>query len=151
MTSLLPLFLLWTGPVFSQSLTGSGPSGAAPGRTAELVEGGSDPAPGVYYTADEMPAYPGGTAAFLRFLQAKLQYPQEARLQNVKGKVYVRFVVDEQGRIRDAEVVRGLGAGLDQEALRLVRIMPWWTPGRISGKPVRVACTLPITFKILVE
>ncbi|QIX62831.1 TonB family protein [Hymenobacter lutimineralis] len=104
-------------------------------------------APKVYVLAEEMPAFKGGEKALLLFMREKVQYPAEALQQNISGKVYVRFVVDEQGRIRDAEVVKGLGHGLDQEALRLVRIMPWWTPGRVQGQPVRVYYTLPVAFR----
>lgn len=104
-------------------------------------------APTVYVLAEEMPAFKGGDQALLLFMREKVQYPAEALEQDISGKVYVRFVVDEQGRIRDAEVVKGLGHGLDQEALRLVRIMPWWTPGRVQGQPVRVYYTLPVAFR----
>ncbi len=103
----------------------------------------------VYHVAEEMPAFAGGPAAFQKFLRDKLRYPEEALRKGVSGKVHVSFTVDEQGRILDPQVVRGLGAGLDEEALRLVRIMPWWTPGRIAGQPVRVAYTLPIVFRAL--
>lgn len=106
-------------------------------------------APVVYYTAEQMPAFPGGPEAFQKFLRTKLQYPDEALRQGVSGKVYVRFLVTEEGRICDAAVVKGLGFGLDQEALRLVRIMPWWTPAHTGGLPVRVLYTLPIVFRAL--
>ncbi|KAA9339156.1 energy transducer TonB [Hymenobacter busanensis] len=106
-------------------------------------------APAIYHTADVMPAFPGGTEAFGKFLREKLQYPTEALNKGRSGKVYVQFVVDERGHIIDPQVVKGLGAGLDQEALRLVRIMPWWTPGLVGGQPVKVAYTLPIVFRAL--
>lgn len=83
----------------------------------------------------------------MAFLKAKVNYPEEALQHHISGKVHISFVVDEEGRIRDPKVVRGLGAGLDEEALRLVRIMPWWNPGRINGNAVRVAYTLPIVFQ----
>lgn len=105
--------------------------------------------PKVYLVADEMPSFPGGAAAFQQFLKAKIKYPEEALQRNLSGKVHVSFVVDEEGRILNSQIVRGLGGGLNEEALRLVRIMPWWTPGRVNGQPVRVACTLPIEFKTL--
>ncbi|MBC8084780.1 MAG: energy transducer TonB [Hymenobacter sp.] len=123
--------------------------------TGSVVEAATQTAPEVpaepvvYNVADEMPAFTGGAPAFLKFLQAKLKYPEEALRRNISGKVHVSFVVDEEGRILDPKVVRGLGSGLDEEALRLVRIMPWWTPGRINGRPVRVAYTLPIVFRSL--
>lgn len=103
----------------------------------------------VYQLADEMPGFPGGDAAFAKFLRAKINYPTTALNHGASGKVHVSFVVDEQGHILDPKVVKGLGFGLDEEALRLVRIMPWWNPGRIGGHPVKVAYTLPIVFRAL--
>jgi periplasmic protein TonB len=105
--------------------------------------------PTIFHAADEMPAFPGGAEAFQKFLRKELKYPEEALRRGVSGRVFVRFVVTHEGRIRDAEVVKGLGSGLDEEALRLVRIMPWWTPGCIGGQPVWVSCTLPLIFRAL--
>lgn len=105
--------------------------------------------PTIYFTADEMPAFPGGTAAMLTFLSRKINYPAAALDRSVSGKVHVAFVVDPEGHLHDPHVVRGLGYGLDEEALRLVRIMPWWTPGRVQGRPVWVSVTLPIVFRAL--
>ncbi|MDF7814210.1 energy transducer TonB [Hymenobacter sp. YC55] len=119
---------------------------APEGSTANATPTG---APQVYHTADTMPAFAGGSGALLAFLKQKVVYPKEAAHNAIEGKVHVQFVVDEEGRLLDPQVVRGLGAGLDEEALRLVRIMPWWTPGRINGRPVRVAYTLPIVFKLV--
>ncbi len=106
-------------------------------------------APAIYFVADEMPAFPGGTAAMLTFLSRKINYPAAALDRSVSGKVHVAFVVDPEGRLHDPHVVRGLGYGLDEEALRLVRIMPWWTPGQVQGRPVWVSVTLPIAFRAL--
>ncbi|MDO7847853.1 energy transducer TonB [Hymenobacter sp. M29] len=105
-------------------------------------------APEVLSFADEMPAFPGGDGAMHQYLAKKIVYPTAANQQNLSGTVYVRFVVDEQGRVRDAEVAKGCGHGFDEEALRVVRLMPWWTPGRVAGRPVRVQRTLPIVFRL---
>ena len=78
--------------------------------------------------AEEMPAFPGGNVAFHKYLAEKINYPADAQRRNLAGTVYVRFVVDEAGRIRDAEVVKGCGNGFDEEALRLVRLMHGGTP-----------------------
>ncbi|WP_170934742.1 energy transducer TonB [Hymenobacter gelipurpurascens] len=94
-----------------------------------------------------MPSFPGGEEALRAFIRAKLQYPQEALHRRIAGKVYVSFLITEEGHIRDAAIVKGIGAGLDQEALRLVRIMPWWNPGKNAGQPVPVMYTLPIVFR----
>ncbi|GGG61717.1 energy transducer TonB [Hymenobacter glacieicola] len=139
-STLLLLFVLPASAALGQTLTDN---------TAFSGTGSASGEPPVYHVVDEMPTFRGGAPAFFAFLQKELRYPQEAELRNVSGKVYVSFVVDEQGRIRDAQVLRGLGAGLDQEALRLVRLMPWWVPGRLKGQAVRVAYTLPIAFKLL--
>jgi TonB family protein len=95
---------------------------------------------------DEPPTFPGGTAAYRTFLQQNVRYPDEAKANNISGDVFVSFVVDEMGRLLDAEVIKGVGYGLDEEALRLIRLMPWWTPAKQNGKAVRVPSTLRIRF-----
>jgi protein TonB len=116
----------------------SSPPVAAEGTTAT-----------VYNFVDEMPAFPGGQAAFAQFMRRTLQYPDAALAANISGKVHVRFTVSEDGHLLNPEVVKGLGYGLDQEALRLVRLMPWWTPGKVNGQPVRVRYVLPLVFRAL--
>lgn len=106
-------------------------------------------APTIYFTAEEMPAFPGGDAALVKFLSSKVQYPAAALDRSLSGKVHVTFTVDPAGHLHDPRVVRGLGSGLDEEALRLVRLMPWWTPGRVHGQPVWVSVTMPIVFRAL--
>jgi TonB family protein len=98
--------------------------------------------------ADEMPEFVGGDLALHQYLVQKTIYPAEAKRRNRSGTVVVRFVVDEQGRITDAEVAKGCGEGFDEEALRLIRLMPWWKPGRQAGQPVRVVRTMPIIFRL---
>ena len=143
---LLPLDVLaQAGPV---ALSDSGRSVmATPDAEAEPT-----PAPAVaevYHTADQLPAFPGSSEAFQEFLSKELHYPEAALRQGLSGRVYVRFIITEAGHIQDAEVVKGLGGGLDEEALRLIRIMPWWTPARIGGQPVRLSYTMPIIFRAL--
>lgn len=116
-----------------------GTAGAGQGAGVEAVTG-------LLNLADEQPAFPGGVEAYRAFLQKNVHYPENAKAKELAGDVFVSFVVDEAGRILDAEVAKGCGAGFDEEALRLVRLMPWWTPGRAAGKPVRVPCTLRIRF-----
>ena len=153
-TLLLSFALLIARPLAAQTaststFTSHDSSQAGAAGIAPLVVPEPDAAPTIYHVAEEMPTFPGGSVAFQKFLRDKLHYPEEALRKNLSGKVHVSFVVDEQGHILDPKVVRGLGSGLDEEALRLVRIMPWWTPGRVQGKPVRVAYTLPIVFRAL--
>ena len=154
MSRTIPLLFCWAlaiPPLAAQSrlpaLATATAATSLPATGATAAEPAA--APVVYYTAEQMPAFPGGAAALLQFLKRKVQYPKEALLRNVEGQVHLHFIVDEEGRLLDPYVVRGLGSGLDEEALRLVRIMPWWTPGRINGHPVRVAYTLPIAFRLV--
>ena len=123
--------------------------GHALAATAPAPAAAPAAAPTIYFAADEMPAFPGGNAAMLTFLGRKLNYPAAALDHQVSGKVHVAFIVDPEGHLHDPHIVRGLGSGLDEEALRLVRIMPWWTPGRINGQAVWMSVTLPIGFRAL--
>lgn len=100
-------------------------------------------------SADIMPAFPGGDAALYRFLSNQIRYPEEALRNKVEGKVYIRFVVQADGSITDLDVMRGIGHGCDQEALRVVQMMPRWTPGELAGQPVPVYSSLAIEFKFL--
>ncbi|WP_185816923.1 energy transducer TonB [Hymenobacter metallilatus] len=144
---LLPLLVLPLLPAFAQTRAISLADNTA--STAVAAPQAAASSPTLYHTADEMPAFPGGSEAFQKFLRKELRYPDEALRRGVSGRVFVRFVITDEGRIRDAEVVKGLGSGLDEEALRLVRIMPWWTPGRVGGQPVWMSYTLPIIFRAL--
>lgn len=114
---------------------------AAPAAEAEVA----GPAT-VLKFSEVLPAFPGGEPAYYAFVRQTARFPEEALKRGLSGTVYVSFVVDQQGRITDAEVVKGSGHGFDEEALRVIRLMPWWTPGLMAGKPVRVACTLLVPF-----
>ncbi|MGI4884426.1 MAG: TonB family protein [Janthinobacterium lividum] len=128
------------------ALTGSGSDASTSTTGATVSAGGSTRAAALAF-AEVMPAFTGGDAAYYAYLHQNAHYPEKALAQQLAGAVFVGFVIDEQGRICDAEVVKGCGHGFDEEALRLVRLMPWWQPGRVAGKPVRVARTLRIAFK----
>ena len=128
------------------ALTGSG-SDAATAATGATVSAGGNARAAALAFAEVMPAFPGGEAAYHAYLRQNAHYPERALENNLAGAVFVGFVVDEQGRICDAAVVKGCGHGFDEEALRLVRLMPWWTPGRMADRPVRVVRTLRIAFK----
>ncbi len=95
-----------------------------------------------------LPSFPGGLSALNRFIQREQQYPNIARENGIKGKVYLQFTVSEQGKLEDVKVLRGIGYGCDEEALRLLSIMPDWIPGRHSGRVVPVLYTLPISFRL---
>jgi TonB family protein len=100
----------------------------------------------VFTVIEEQPQYPGGELALEQFLKENLRYPEEAANLGIRGKVYVTFVVETDGTASDARVLRGIGGGCDEEALRVVTMMPRWNPGKMRGKPVRVQFNLPVHF-----
>ena len=100
----------------------------------------------VYINPEVRPQFVGGDKAFAEYLSKSIRYPKEALQRRVSGRVFVNFVLNAQGKVQDARVVRGPGSGLNDEALRLVWLMPNWEPARVNGQPVRVACTVPISF-----
>lgn len=102
----------------------------------------------IFTVVEEMPGFPGGDEARLKFLQDNIQYPQVAKESGISGTVYVSFVVDSKGRVTDVKVLRGIGGGCDEEAVRVIKIMPHWNPGKQAGKPVRVQFTMPIRFTL---
>lgn len=105
----------------------------------------SDPPP--VYIAPIMPEFPGGTEALYNFLAGNIKYPQIARESNIQGTVFVTFVIEQDGSVSNASILRGIGGGCDQEAMRVVNKMPRWSPGKNSlGRPVRVQLNLPVKF-----
>ncbi len=102
----------------------------------------------VYITVEQYPEFAGGMNALLKFLQKKLHYPTSAVNANVMGKVYMQFVVGQDGNISKVDVLKGIGFGCDEEAQRVVKLMPKWSPGRQSGRTVAVKFTLPISFQL---
>lgn len=102
----------------------------------------------VYDVVEEMPAFPGPPYALYEFLTRSIQYPEEARDKNIQGRVIVTFVVEKDGSISDARVVKSVDPLLDTEALRVVNSMHSWTPGKQNGEPVRVKYTVPVSFKL---
>ncbi|MCL1821232.1 MAG: energy transducer TonB [Prolixibacteraceae bacterium] len=98
--------------------------------------------------SEEMPDFPGGVAALMKFLEDNLVYPPEAAEKGISGKVFIGFIVDTDGSITNAKVVRGVETTLDNEALRVVKIMPKWKPGRNKGEAVPVSYSIPIVYKL---
>ncbi|MGE0560446.1 MAG: TonB family protein [Flavobacteriales bacterium] len=107
-----------------------------------------DPEPAPIAVAEVMPEFIGGTAKLFEYLGKNLKYPELAKSTGISGKVFVQFVVDKNGKIKDTKVIQGINTLLDKEALRVVEAMPDWTPGRQHGKPVSVIYNLPISFKL---
>jgi protein TonB len=102
----------------------------------------------IFTVVEEQPTYPGGEEARMRYLQENIKYPEEAKELGIQGRVFVTFVVEVDGSITDVRVLRGIGGGCDQEAIRVVKGMPKWVPGKQRGVPVRVQFNLPIKFTL---
>ena len=102
----------------------------------------------VYDVVEEMPQFPGGPSALFEYLSNNLQYPVVAEENGVQGRVIVTFIVEKDGSISNAKVVKVVDPSLDKEAIRLVESMPNWIPGKQNGEPVRVKYTVPVTFRL---
>ena len=95
-----------------------------------------------------MPEFPGGMEKFMEFLSGNIKYPETAKDKNISGRVFIQFVIEKDGAVSNVKVMKGIGGGCDEEAVRVVKSMPKWKPGMQDGKPVRVNYTLPILFKL---
>lgn len=102
----------------------------------------------IFMVVENAPAFPGGDIARQKFLQDNIRYPQMARESGIQGTVYVSFVVERDGSVTDVKILRGIGGGCDEEALRVIMNMPKWEPGKQRGKPVRVQFNMPIKFSL---
>jgi len=102
----------------------------------------------VYNVVQQMPVYPGGEDSMWKFINTNVKYPDSAIAHNVEGKLIMGFVVNEDGSISDVVIRRGLTADIDSEGMRVIRLLPRFSPGRQDGKAVRVSYTLPIAFKL---
>jgi len=103
----------------------------------------------IFTVAEVQPTFPGGEAALYKFLNANLTYPMLAKEMRVSGMVIVQFVVERDGSITDVVVARSVGVGLDEEAVRVIKLMPKWIPGRQGNYPVRVRYTIPVRFTLV--
>ena len=113
-------------------------------QTTETVTTGDE----VFNVVEEMPIYLGGHEALMKYIQQNVKYPKEAQEKGVQGRVLVQFVVEKDGSITDAKILKSVDPQLDAEALRVVNAMPDWTPGKQKGEPVRTRFTLPVTFRL---
>ena len=100
----------------------------------------------IFVVVESMPEFPGGTLKLFEYLQSNIRYPVIAKETNIQGKVFVSFVIEKDGTVTDVQVLRGIGGGCDEEAMRVVREMPRWIPGKQRGVPVRVKYNLPVKF-----
>lgn len=102
----------------------------------------------IFVVVESMPSFPGGVNEMMRFLHDQIRYPQLARETGIQGKVFVTFVVEKDGSVTDVSILRGIGGGCDEEAIRVVESMPKWIPGKQRNVPVRVRFNLPIKFTL---
>lgn len=102
----------------------------------------------IFKSVEQMPQFPGGDAALIKYLDSHIQYPPEAAKNNIQGRVILQFVVDKTGEIGEVKVVRSVDKDLDKEAVRIIKTLPNFIPGRQNGQAVAVWYTLPVTFKL---
>ncbi|HMJ69800.1 MAG TPA: energy transducer TonB [Cyclobacteriaceae bacterium] len=101
------------------------------------------------FVSPESPAsFKGGYEAFYRYVGSKIKYPAQARRMSIEGKVYVEFVINRDGSVTDVRLVKGIGAGCDEEAMRVIESSPSWSPGKQRGVPVRQRMVLPVIFQL---
>ena len=104
--------------------------------------------PGVYIVVEQMPEFPGGDRALMDFVKDNIQYPAEAKEKGIKGLLYVNFIVEPDGSLSNIKVLKGVGGGCDEEAIRIVESMPKFKPGMQNGEAVRVSYTIPVIFRL---
>ncbi|MFN8241727.1 MAG: TonB family protein [Bacteroidales bacterium] len=113
-----------------------------------VVEETADVPSEIFVLCEEMPQFPGGDQALIEFIFKNVKYPEDAKQQNIQGRVIMKFVVTAQGDVTQVSVLRGVHPALDNEAVRVIKMLPKWTPGKQGGKPVNVWYNIPITFAL---
>ena len=102
----------------------------------------------IFQIVEEMPQFPGGEAKLMEYVAKNIKYPQIARETGIQGRVFVGFVVEPDGSISNVKLLRGIGGGCDEEAMRVIKSLPKWKPGKQRGKAVRVSYQIPVFFKL---
>ena len=102
----------------------------------------------VYDVVEVMPQFPGGQTAMLKYIMENIKYPKQIMEEGIQGRVTVSFIVEKDGRVSNVRLLRSVQPLLDKEAVRVVKSMPKWSPGKQNGKPVRVRFNLPVMFKL---
>ncbi|WP_224998579.1 energy transducer TonB [Cesiribacter sp. SM1] len=118
------------------------------GPPVEVTDTGEGAPAEVFTIVEQMPEFEGGDAALMQWLAKNIEYPRQALRTGIQGTVMVSFMIDETGQIKEVVVVRGIGMGCDEEAVRVISSMPGWKPGKQNGQAVRVRRILPIKFQI---
>jgi len=103
----------------------------------------------IFILVESQPEFPGGTVELYKFLRNEIRYPPFAKEANIQGRIFINFVVEADGSITNIVVLRGIGGGCDEEAIRIVKSMPKWTPGKQRGRSVRVSFNLPVKFTLM--
>lgn len=102
----------------------------------------------IFYAVEQQAEFPGGLQAMMKFLQKNIKYPASAKRMGIEGRVFVKFIVDKEGGISNMEVIKGINADLDKEAMRVIKLMPPWKPGKQNGRAVKSQFVLPVYFKL---
>jgi protein TonB len=102
----------------------------------------------IFLVVENMPEFPGGEASMYKFIGKNIEYPRMAKESGISGRVFVTFVVERDGSVTDVQILRGIGGGCDEEAVRVIKKMPKWSAGKQRGKPVRVQYRMPIKFTL---
>ncbi len=131
------LLLCFGQPLFAQQVIAQDLLLRQPNQTGE-----------VFTVVEKQPSFPGGQKAFRQYVRRNQLYPAAARKATISGRVYVSFIINTDGSIQNVELLKGIGMGCDEEAIRLVNHMPNWIPGSQSGRIVRVKYNLPIAFGV---
>lgn len=153
-TTLIAMLLAW--PLMGQAAIGS--MAAEENRNATAVKADTTTTATnqqkatdekqIFSNPETMPQFPGGTKALAKYLSTKIKYPQEARKAGAQGRVILSFIVGADGSISNVKTLKSVHPALDAEAIRVIKAMPKWTPGRQNGKNVRVKYTIPVNFKM---
>jgi protein TonB len=102
----------------------------------------------VFLVVEDAPSPKGGMAEFYKYVAQNIEYPKQARKMSVEGKVILQVTIDKDGSLTDIQVLKGIGAGCDEEAVKVVKESPKWNPGKQRGRPVKVKMTVPIMFRL---
>ncbi|MCU0324005.1 MAG: TonB family protein [Spirosomaceae bacterium] len=127
----------------SEEIAAAPPPPVEEAKPAEIEKPREDE---IFTSVEQQPEFPGGNIEALKYIGKNLKYPSAAQRANVSGKVFVKFVVEKDGSIGDVQILKGIGFGCDEEASRVIKTMPKWSPGKQNGRNVRVWFTLPISF-----
>ncbi len=115
---------------------------------APVISGTGDEEDKIFYAVEQQAEYPGGIAEMMKFIKKHVKYPASAKRMGIEGRVFVKFIVDKEGAISNIEISKGINADLDKEAMRVIKLMPPWKPGKQNGRAVKSQFVLPVNFKL---